>query len=88
MIGLDRIDFLNVVFSLDGLPPSDDVDAARWVASGLHGICRGMEDAGDMAGAAALRFAGTVLVRDLATGRWREDVLRERLSAAPREVQT
>ncbi|MCC6824025.1 MAG: hypothetical protein IT579_25195 [Verrucomicrobia subdivision 3 bacterium] len=88
MSGLDRIDFLNAVFALDGLPPSDDVDAARWVASGLHGISRGMEDAGDMAGAAVVRFAGAALVRDLATGRWREDVLRERLAAAPREVTT
>jgi hypothetical protein len=66
--------------------PADtpDGDVARYVASGLHGICKGLEDAGDLASAQAVRFASAELVRDLASGAWRAEIEKWRASGAAR----
>lgn len=52
-----------------------DKAVARWVASALHGCARGFRDRGDLTGAAAIHSAACEAVRDLASGRWREDVM-------------
>jgi hypothetical protein len=56
--------------------PADtpDGDVARYVASALHGIAKGFDDAGAHASAGALRFAGAEVVRSLASGDWRREV--------------
>lgn len=51
---------------------SEDADVARYVASALHGIAKGFDDAGAHASAGALRFAGAELVRQLSSGAWRQ----------------
>lgn len=72
--GQARLAFYGALVDVDELGGSqDDRAVARWVGSALEGIARGFLDAGDVAGAAALRFAGSDVVRDLASGRWRAE---------------
>lgn len=77
-----RAAFLVAVDGIDGAPGGlTDRCVARWVASGLEGIARGFEDAGDADGATVLRFAGAEMIRELASGKWRGDVAAEAMKA-------
>ncbi|HYG66348.1 MAG TPA: hypothetical protein VD838_01765 [Anaeromyxobacteraceae bacterium] len=71
-----RVAFYCAIRDVDELGGSlVDRACARWVASAIEGIARGFDDAGDVPGARTLRFAGSDVVRDLASGRWRNDLL-------------
>ncbi|MBX3465314.1 MAG: hypothetical protein KF878_00255 [Planctomycetes bacterium] len=77
-----RVAFLVAVDGIEGAPGGlTDRSVARWVASGLEGIARGFEDAGDAEGANVLRFAGAEMIRELASGKWRSDVVEAAMKA-------
>ena len=50
----------------------EDAGLIRFVASALHGVANGLEDAGDVASGRAVRFSTAEIVRLLVSGEWRE----------------
>lgn len=81
VVGTGQVQFAFAVHALDRMPVGDDQDVARWVASALYGIATSDEIAPRSAD--RLLGAAAQIVVDLASGKWREDVMAHRIAAPP-----